>query len=120
MSRNNPVNHLAFICRTDQAIVEALIRITEAMRIGSLASAFNLRLAPHLWAGAPCFFAGLHVCAAAPSSFTVEFSLGANPMIHELSKNPVEVKDGLIAIPDTPGIGLDMNEAVIRKFAKKE
>ena len=24
--------------------------------------AFNLRLAPHLWAGAPAFFAGLHVC----------------------------------------------------------
>ena len=38
--------------------------ITEAMRIAALASAFNLRLAPHLWAGAPCFFAGLHVCAA--------------------------------------------------------
>ena len=35
--------------------------ITEAMRIGALASAFNLRLAPHLWAGAPGFFAGLHV-----------------------------------------------------------
>ena len=93
--------------------------ITEAMRIGTLASAFNLRLAPHLWAGAPCFFAGLHVCAAAPASFTVEFSLGANPMIHDLSKTPVVVQDGMIAIPDTPGIGLDMNEAVIYKFAKK-
>tara|TARA_B110000046_G_scaffold107073_1_gene114481 strand:- start:2618 stop:3796 length:1179 start_codon:yes stop_codon:yes gene_type:complete len=93
--------------------------ITEAMRIGTLASAFNLRLAPHLWAGAPCFFAGLHVCAAAPASFTVEFSLGANPMIHDLSKTPVVVQDGMIAIPDTPGIGLDMNEAVIHKFAKK-
>ena len=58
--------------------------ITEAMRIAALASAFNLRLAPHLWAGAPCFFAGLHVCAAAPASFIVEFSLGANPMIHDL------------------------------------
>ncbi len=93
--------------------------ISEAMRIGTLASAFNLRLAPHLWAGAPCFFAGLHVCAASPASFTVEFSLGANPMIHDLSKSPVRVADGMIAIPESPGIGLDMNEAVIKKFARK-
>jgi len=40
-------------------------------------------------------------------------------MIHDLSKTPVEVTDGMIAIPDRPGIGLDMNAAVIRKFAKK-
>lgn len=92
--------------------------ITEAMRIATLASSFNLRLAPHLWAGAPCFFAGLHVCAASPASFTVEFSLGANPMIHELSKDKVTVSDGMIAIPEKPGIGLDMNEAVIKKFAR--
>lgn len=92
--------------------------ITEAMRIGTLASSFNLRMAPHLWAGAPCFFAGLQVCAASPASFTVEFSLGANPMIHQLSRDPVEVRDGMIAIPDAPGIGLNMNESVIEKFAK--
>ena len=79
--------------------------ITEAMRIGALAAAFNLRLAPHLWAGAPCFFAGLQVIAGAPAAFTVEFSLGANPMIHDLSTAPVEVEDGTIAIPGGAGAG---------------
>jgi L-alanine-DL-glutamate epimerase-like enolase superfamily enzyme len=93
--------------------------ISEAMRIGTLASAFNLRLAPHLWAGAPCFFAGLHVCAASPSSFTVEYSLGANPMIHSLSKDKIAVKDGMIQIPDNPGLGLDMNEKALKEFIKK-
>ncbi len=93
--------------------------ITEAMRIGTLASSFNLRLAPHLWAGAPCFFAGLHVCAASPASFTVEYSLGANPMIHDLSKAKVAVADGLIAIPDTPGLGLTMNEKALEKYTVK-
>jgi L-alanine-DL-glutamate epimerase-like enolase superfamily enzyme len=68
--------------------------ITEAMRIAALASSFNLRLAPHLWAGAPCFFAGLHVLAAAPAGYIVEFSLGANPMIHMLSRAPVVVRTG--------------------------
>ena len=92
--------------------------ISEAMRIATLASAFNLRLAPHLWAGAPCFFAGLHICAASPASFTVEYSLGANPMIHDLSKDKVEVADGMIAIPEKPGLGLEMNEQALKKFAK--
>jgi L-alanine-DL-glutamate epimerase-like enolase superfamily enzyme len=92
--------------------------ITEAMRIAALASAFNLRLCPHLWAGAPCFFAGLHVCAAAPSSWLVEFSLGANPMIHQLSRAPVRVEDGTIAVPDGPGIGLDIDVAAVQKYAR--
>jgi L-alanine-DL-glutamate epimerase-like enolase superfamily enzyme len=84
--------------------------ITEAMRIAALASAFNLRLCPHLWAGAPCFFAGLHVCAAAPSSWLVEFSLGANPMIHDLIEEDVTVRDGLIEVPDRPGLGFTIAE----------
>jgi L-alanine-DL-glutamate epimerase-like enolase superfamily enzyme len=92
--------------------------ITEAMRIAALASAFILRLAPHLWAGAPAFFAGLHVVAAAPAGFIVEFSLGANPMIHDLSRAPVRVEGGTIAVPDAPGLGLEMNVEVIERFAK--
>lgn len=92
--------------------------ITEAMRIASLASAFNLRFAPHLWAGAPCFFAGLHLVAAAPASFIIEFSLGANPMIHDLSAEPVEAQDGMIAIPEKPGLGLVMREEVIAAHAQ--
>ncbi len=93
--------------------------ITEAMRIGTLASAFNLRLAPHLWAGAPCFFAGLHVCAASPASFTVEFSLGANPMIHDLAVEPVTVQDGVIAIPERPGLGFTVNERMLKDRVRR-
>ncbi len=92
--------------------------ITETMRIATLASSFNLRFAPHLWAGAPCFFAGLHVLAASPAGYIVEFSLGANPMIHKLSRAPVEVQDGTIAVPDGPGLGLDMDTDMIARYAK--
>jgi L-alanine-DL-glutamate epimerase-like enolase superfamily enzyme len=92
--------------------------ISEAMRIGTIASAFNLRLAPHLWAGAPCFFAGLHVCAASPASFIVEYSLGANPMIHDLVEETVEVKDGMIAIPERPGLGFTISEHFLEAHAQ--
>ena len=112
--RDLAVRRAADILQPDPAFCGG---ITEAMRIGTLASSFNLRLAPHLWAGAPCFFAGLHVCAASPSSFTVEFSLGANPMIHDLALEEVRVTDGLIAIPDAPGLGFTMNERALMAHA---
>jgi L-alanine-DL-glutamate epimerase-like enolase superfamily enzyme len=93
--------------------------ITEAMRIGTLASSFNIRLAPHLWAGAPCFFAGLHICAASPSSTVVEYSLGANPMIHELVEEEVAVAEGMIAVPTTPGLGFTIDETFLAAHSRR-
>ncbi|MGE3876287.1 MAG: mandelate racemase/muconate lactonizing enzyme family protein [Parvibaculaceae bacterium] len=91
--------------------------ITEARRIDALAAAFNLRLAPHLWAGAPAFFAGLHLAAASSSSYILEYSLGANPMLHDLIEEKVEVKDGMIAIPDRSGLGITLREDVLTRHA---
>ena len=38
-------------------------------------------------------------------------------MIHDLAQERVEVRDGMIEIPDTPGLGLSINEDVVKKFA---
>lgn len=91
--------------------------ISEAMKIGAIASAFNIRLAPHLWAGAPAFYAGLHVCAASPSSFILEYSLGANPMLHDLVVEKLDVAEGTIAIPDAPGLGITVDEDFLKAHA---
>lgn len=93
--------------------------ITEALRIAALASAFNLRFAPHLWAGAPCFFAGLHLCAASPASFTIEYSCGANPMIHDLIEGTIAATDGMVAIPDGPGLGFSISEQFLQAHVRK-
>jgi L-alanine-DL-glutamate epimerase-like enolase superfamily enzyme len=84
--------------------------ITEAMRIAALASAHNLRLAPHLWAGAPTFATGLQVAAAAPAGFILEYSPGANPLLHDLVEERFTVTDGIIAIPKRPGLGITVRE----------
>jgi L-alanine-DL-glutamate epimerase-like enolase superfamily enzyme len=91
--------------------------VTEGMRIAAIAAAFNLRFAPHLWAGAPCFFAGLHLCAASSASYILEYSLGANPMIHDLAEETIAVEDGMIAVPDRPGLGLTVSEAFLKAHA---
>src|SRR5215813_13368219 len=91
--------------------------ITEAMRISALASAFNLKLAPHLWAGAPAFAGGLHVAAASPAGFIVEYSLGANPLLFDLVEEDFLVKDGLIEVPERPGLGITVREDFLQKHS---
>jgi L-alanine-DL-glutamate epimerase-like enolase superfamily enzyme len=111
------IHHRAVdILQPDLAICGGL---TEARRIDALANAYNLRLAPHLWAGAPAFFAGIHLAAASSSSFILEYSLGANPMLHDLIEEKVTVNGGLLDIPDRPGLGITIREDVLRSHAVK-
>jgi L-alanine-DL-glutamate epimerase-like enolase superfamily enzyme len=90
--------------------------ITEALRIEALASAHQLRFAPHLWGGALTFSAGLQVAAVASSGFILEYSLGANPMLHELAIEDFPVVDGQIEIPDRPGLGVTIDEAFVDRY----
>ena len=57
-------------------------------------------------------------CAASPASFVVEYSLGANPMIHDLVEETIEVKDGMVAIPDRPGLGFTISEEFVQAHAQ--
>ena len=91
--------------------------ITEAMRIGAIASAYSLRLAPHLWTGALAFAAGMHVAAASPAGFILEYSLGANPLLHELATEKFPVTDGCLEIPDRPGLGVTIDPGFVERYA---
>lgn len=93
--------------------------ITEGRRIEALAATHNLELAPHMWAGAPAFAAGLHLAAASTSSRLVEYSLGANPMLHDLVEEDFPVVDGHVEIPDRPGLGITVREDVLADHTRK-
>lgn len=91
--------------------------ITEAMRIGVIASSFNIRLAPHLWTGAAGFAAGLHVAFASPAGYILEYSLAKNPLLHDLAEGLPEVRDGMIELPETPGLGLTIDEEFVKRYS---
>ena len=93
--------------------------ISEAIKIEAIASAFQIRFAPHLWGGALTFASGLHVLASASTGFIVEYSLGANPMLHELAEEDFLVKDGFIEIPDRPGLGVTIDQTFVERYAVK-
>jgi L-alanine-DL-glutamate epimerase-like enolase superfamily enzyme len=92
--------------------------ITEGIRIGAIASAFNLRLAPHLWSGAPAFAAGVALAASQSAGFILEYSLGANPLLHDLVKEKFPVVDGQLEIAERPGLGITVDEEMLRRYAR--
>ena len=59
---------------------------TEARRIAALAEAYQLELAPHCWGSALSFSAGVSLAFASPAATVIEYSLGANPFLHELRR----------------------------------
>ncbi|MBI0538144.1 mandelate racemase/muconate lactonizing enzyme family protein [Roseomonas sp. KE2513] len=106
----------ADVLQPDLAIAGGL---TEGLRISALASAYNLRLAPHLWSGAPAFAAGMHLAATQSAGFILEYSLGHNPMLHDLIEESFPVEDGHVAIPDRPGLGITVREAFLQKYGQE-
>jgi L-alanine-DL-glutamate epimerase-like enolase superfamily enzyme len=90
--------------------------ITEAVRIAAMASAFQLTVAPHLWGSALLFAAGLQLAAATPNCTILEYSLGFNPMLHELVHEAPVIRHGHMYIPDRVGLGVTLNQEFVQKY----
>lgn len=105
------------VVQPDAAIIGG---ISEAMRVGHLAQAWQLELAPHCWGSAFSFMAGVNIAFASPSATIIEFSLGGNPMMYDLVEEKIEAKGGMIQAPGRPGLGLTPNWDFIRDFNQKD
>jgi hypothetical protein len=77
--------------------------ITEAMRIAALASPSTCASRRISGPGRPASSPGC-TCAASPAASPSSIRCGANPMIHDLSRTRSTARDGMIAIPDGPGL----------------
>jgi L-alanine-DL-glutamate epimerase-like enolase superfamily enzyme len=104
------------VVQPDAAIIGG---ISEAMRVGHLAQAWQLELAPHCWGSAFSFMAGVTVAFASPSATIIEFSLGGNPMMYELVEEDIEVKNGQIEAPTKPGLGVTPNWDFVKEYKQK-
>jgi D-galactarolactone cycloisomerase len=90
--------------------------ISEAQRIVALASTHGLTVAPHIWGGAFVFAAGVQLAAASPVATILEFSLGANPMLHDMVEETFAIEDGMLEIPDRPGLGVTVRPEFVEEF----
>ncbi len=94
--------------------------ISEAWRVAQLAAARGLGFAPHTWSDAVAVFANAHVVAAMPNGLTVEVDQTGNPMIDDLLLEPLRVQDGLLRLSDRPGLGVDLNPAVVERLRLRD
>ena len=91
--------------------------ITEARKIAAMASAWNITCVPHSFSSAIALMSNLHFSASIPNSMFQEFDRNYNPLREELLTEPVRInKDGYIDLPDKPGLGVELNEATVKKY----
>ena len=89
---------------------------TEIRRIGSMASAKGIRLAPHAWGSGVLFAASIHMAMSAPNCHILEVSQGYMPMMYELFEEPYDIREGVVYAPQKPGLGFTLKEDALKRF----
>ena len=95
---------------------------TELQRIATLASAFGVPITVHNTQPILSTVAHLHFCAASHMvPYAQEYNIEPVSIRDELPvlKIPLEVVDGHIAVPDGPGLGVELDEAALKELAAR-
>ena len=87
--------------------------ILEARKIAGMAEAYYAQIAPHLYCGPVEAAANIQVDTCSPN-FLVQESIGRFDGFHaEILKAPIQWENGYIIPPTTPGLGVELNDAVV-------
>jgi L-alanine-DL-glutamate epimerase-like enolase superfamily enzyme len=92
--------------------------ISEMRRIIALAREYGVRVVPHCPYFGPGFIASLHLTAALPAGTPVE------RLAVDLEASPfgewIDAKDGMLRVPQAPGLGADPDPALIARYRTHE
>ena len=72
---------------------------------------------PHSWSSAINTAAALHVMASIPNPHVFELKPNPSPMQHELVAVPLDQHDGRVAVPEGPGLGIEVDEDTVRRYS---
>jgi D-galactarolactone cycloisomerase len=98
--------------------------LSEAVKIASLAALHGVRIVPHVWGTGVHIAAALQFMAAMvpdpvrvnPIAPIMEFDRTHNPFRQAVLTRPIEAVDGVVAIPDGPGLGIEVNRDALAEF----
>lgn len=91
--------------------------LTESKRIADLAADRGILCIPHSFKTNIGFAATLHLSAASPNSPFAECPQSTSPLRTSLTNETFTVaSDGTIEIPETPGLGISLNEKIVEKY----
>ncbi len=92
----------------------------EGQRIANLANLYYVPFAPHMVASFLGAMASAHVCASVPNFLILEWQsyFHTDPMFKEIiTYDGKWVENSFITVSDKPGIGVEINEVGMKKYA---
>lgn len=95
--------------------------LLEARKIADMADAHYVAVAPHCIASPVGTIASAHVAAAVPNFLALEWHGMSVPFWEDMVvgfDGPV-IEGGFIRVPEKPGLGVELNEEVARRYARK-
>jgi D-galactarolactone cycloisomerase len=100
--------------------------IGEALFVAELAALSGCLCVPHCWGGAITLAATLQLVSVLPPTSEVgdadwpllEYDMFENPMRTELLADQLKLSQGQVAVPEGPGLGIEVDEAWLRRKAK--
>lgn len=101
--------------------------LSEAKRVSTLASTRGVEVVPHVWGTGIAFHTALHFIANLepipgrlhPPDMFIEYDRTENDIRESLTSPSIEMKNGYIDIPQTPGLGIEVDEEVVRHFSSE-
>ncbi|MHC4178551.1 MAG: enolase C-terminal domain-like protein, partial [Planctomycetota bacterium] len=87
---------------------------TDAAYIKNRVEEIGGRLCNHCYTTPVNVAAGLHWLSTCRDAFLFEDCVEDSPFRHELTVEKIEAVDGVIAVPDGPGLGVTLNEDFVR------
>jgi L-alanine-DL-glutamate epimerase-like enolase superfamily enzyme len=86
--------------------------LLEAKKIAGMAEAHYAQIAPHLYCGPVVGAANIQLAACSPNFLILE-GIGKWDGFHaDILKSPISWQDGDVIVPEAPGLGVELNEAV--------
>lgn len=82
--------------------------LTEAFEVCRLAARAGTTVWPHMYGGAIGFAATLQLAACAPNVGEIEYDVRANPLRDPLLADPPTPHNGVIGLPASPGLGVEL------------
>jgi D-galactarolactone cycloisomerase len=91
--------------------------ITEIRKITTLAAKHKVPVSFHTWGDGVALAASIHLSAAFQDCIVMELDYTYNPLREELLRDPFKVEDGYLTPSDKPGLGIELNDEALKRFA---
>jgi L-alanine-DL-glutamate epimerase-like enolase superfamily enzyme len=94
--------------------------LTEALRVCNLAREHGRTVVPHLWKTGISIAAAAHLAAVTSNCAFIEFlpsDLSASGLRKDLTSDELTMTDGVIPLPDRPGLGVELDRDAMSRYA---